>query len=187
MQLHFIFLITKDELELRSKEFEYVQLMTQFYKKWVKDTFSKDIDVVSDQMVTEKRSILQKIDTATLVADHRSRGQEIFHFYLCNFRPMWTDCTCEGYYAENFGMSLWQKPKDQNDILFLAEKNCTVVSHELSHEFLRQKKIKNQADVVHDIWTKHLFNNLPFEQYGKNFEPTTGTPYFLTIDASRFR
>jgi hypothetical protein len=84
-------------------------------------------------------------------------------------------------------MALWKKPKDDADVLFLAEKNCTVVSHELSHEFLRQKKIKKQAEMVHDVWSKHDFENLPFEQYGKDFNPTKEDPYFLTIDASSFR
>lgn len=187
MLLHFIFLVTQDDLQNRSKEFEYIQQMSQFYKKWIKDTFSTDVDVQSDQMITPKSGLLQRIDTSTLLEDHRKRGQEIFHFYLCNFRPLWTDCTCEGYHAENFGMSLWQRPKDQNDTLFLAEKNCTVVSHEISHEFLRQKKIKNQAELVHDVWSRHLFDELPFEQYGKDFEPTTKDPYFFTIDTSKFR
>jgi hypothetical protein len=186
MLLHFVFLVAPDELQSRAWEFEYIQQMAQFYKKWIKKTFSVDVDVQSDQMLAEKRSILQKIDTATLLDDHRKRDPKVFHFYLCNFRPMWTDCTCEGYYAENFGMIFWQRPKD-HDALFLAERNCTAVSHELSHEFLRQKKVKNQAERIHDIWTKHLFNDLPFEQYGKNFEPVKTDPYFLTIDASSLR
>jgi hypothetical protein len=84
-------------------------------------------------------------------------------------------------------MVFWQRPKDDDSVLFLAEKNCTIVSHELSHEFLRQKKLKNQAEQIHEVWTKHLFNDLPFEQYGKNFEQTKNDPYFLTIDASGFR
>jgi hypothetical protein len=84
-------------------------------------------------------------------------------------------------------MVFWQKPKDENDILFLAEKNCTVVSHELSHEFLRQQKFNKQADLIHDVWSKHLFGGLPFEQYGRNLESTKDSPYFLTIDASGFR
>jgi hypothetical protein len=187
MLLHFIFLVTQEELELRLKEFEYIQQMAQFYKKWIRDTFSRDVNVQADQMIVPKSSLLQRIDTHTLLRDHRQRSSETFHFYLCNFKPLWTDCTCEGYYAENFGMSLWKKPKDQDDILFLAEKNCTVVSHELSHEFLRQQKLKKQVDLIHDIWEKHLFGDHPFEQYGKNFEPTKKEPYFLTIDASSFR
>ena len=46
---------------------------------------------------------------------------------------------------------------------------------------------KKYLDLVHDVWTKHLFNNLPFEQFGKNFEKTSDKPHFLAIDTSRFR
>ena len=187
MLLHFIFVITKDDLGKRSKEFDYVQQMAQFYKKWIKETFSKDVDVQCDEMITQKPSLLQRPDTSALLEDHKRRGKDIFHFYLCYFRPLWTDCTCEGYYAENFGMTYWKKPQDENDILFLAEKNCTVVSHELSHELLRQQKTKKQVELVHDAWAKHLFAELPFEQYGKNFELASKDPYFMTIDASGFR
>ncbi len=182
--LHFIFLVTRDDLDTRTGEYQYIQLLSEFYKKWIHDTFSKDIEVQCDQMLVQKQSILRRIDTATLLEDHRKRGQETFHFYLCNFRPLWTDCTCEGYHAENFGMIYWQKPKNQNDISFMAQKNCTAVSHELSHEFLRQKKFKKHAELVHDVWSKHIFGDLPFVQYGKNFEPTTKDPYFMTIDTT---
>jgi hypothetical protein len=184
MLLHFIFLIPKDDLGKRSWEFEYVREMARFFKIWIKNTFSEDVEVQCDEMVAQKPTLLQRPDTAALISDHRSRGEDTFHFYLCYFRPLWTDCTCEGYYAENFGMSLWQKPKEHNDILFLAQNNCTVVSHELAHEFLRKKKIKKQAELVHDVWSKHIFDKHPFEQYGKNFEKTTTEPYFMTIDAS---
>jgi hypothetical protein len=186
MLLHFIFVMDRDDLGKRANEFEYVTLMGQFYKKWIKDTFSKDVEVQCDEMVAGKQSILNRLDTSALLEDHRRRGSDVFHFYLCHFRPLWTDCTCEGYHAENFAMMLWQKPTD-DDPQFLAEKNCTVVSHEISHEFLRQKKIKNQAEMVHDIWSKHAFNGAPFEMYAKNFERTTTDPYFATIDASSFR
>lgn len=186
MLLHFIFLVAKEELETRNFEYEYVKEMARFFKKWIKDTFSQDVEIQTDQMVTEKRSILQRINVSTLLEDHRNRGKEIFHFYLCNFRPMWTDCTCEGYYAENFGMVLWQNPKEDS-VLFLAERNCAPVSHEIAHEFLRQKKVKNQAEKIHDIWTRHIFKDLPFEQYGKDFERTEKDIHFLTLDASEFR
>jgi hypothetical protein len=160
--------------------------MTKFYKKWIKDTFSVDVDVQSDQMIVPKQSLLRRLDTAALVEDHKNRGKDTFHFYLCNFRPMWTDCTCEGYYAENFAMTLWIKPK-YDDVLLTCQKNCTVVSHELSHEILRQKKLKKQYEIVHEIWSRHLFKDLPFEQYGKNFELNTLQPYFMTLDASELR
>ncbi|CAE6495063.1 hypothetical protein [Candidatus Nitrosotenuis uzonensis] len=187
MLLNFVFVIDKDDLGKRTKEFEYVKLMAQFYKKWVMDTFSIDVEVQCDEMVAHRQGLLSRLDTSVLLEDHRSRGKNTFHFYLCHFRPLWTDCPCEGYYAENFAMILWQKPKDEDDILFLAQKNCTVVSHELSHEFLRQNKVKKQSDIVHDAWSKHVFGGLPFEQYGKNFEKTSTNPYFLTIDTSGFR
>ena len=104
--------------------------------------------------------------------DHRQRGKEIYHFYLTHFRPFWTDCTCEGFHAENFGMALWQKPKNGYDELFLAEKNCTTVCHEILHEMLRQKKHKRYIEDVHDLQTQHLFNDLPFIQYDENYKIT---------------
>lgn len=187
MLLHFIFVIKESDLGKRTKEFDYIKQMAQFYKTWIKKNFSKDFEIKSDEMTTKPRSVLQKLDTSTLLKDHRGRGEDIYHFYLCHFRPLWTDCTCEGYHAENFGMIWWQQPKDQDDLIFLAEKNCTAVSHELSHELLRQRGSKNYVDAVHDIWTKHLFSNLPFEQYDKNFNKTDSKPFFLTLDVSSFK
>lgn len=186
MLLHFVFVINRDDLGKRDFEFEYVKSMAQFYKKWIKDVFLQDVDIQCDVMATGKASILRKIDISALLEDHRNRGTEIFHFYLSHFRPLWTDCTCEGYYAENFGMTLWQKPKEENDTLFLAEKNCTLVSHELAHVFLMKKKFKKHAETIHDIWTQHTFNALQFEHYDKNFEKTKDAPYFMTIDTTPF-
>ena len=186
MLLHFIFLLTKDELAQRAKEFEYIKQMAQFYKKWIHDTFSVVYDIQCDEMIVPKQSLLRRLDTAVLVEDHKSRGADTFHFYLSNFNPLWTDCTCEGYYAENFAMVFWKKPKEE-DFLLVCQKNCSTVSHEISHEVLRQKKFKKQNELVHDIWVRHTFKDLPFEQYGKNFEPTNDNPYFLTLDASEFR
>lgn len=187
MLLHFIFVIKESDLGKRTNEFDYIKQMAQFYKTWIKKNFSKDFEIKSDEMTTKPRSVLQKLDTSTLLKDHRDRGEDIYHFYLCHFRPLWTDCTCEGYHAENFGMIWWQQPKDQDDLIFLAEKNCTAVSHELSHELLRQGGSKNYVDVVHDVWTQHLFSNLPFEQYDKNFNKTDSKPFFLTLDTSSFK
>ncbi len=71
--------------------------------------------------------------------------------------------------------------------MFLAENNCTIVSHELAHELLRQVKHKKFIEDVHDVWTEHLHNHLPFEPYGKNFEKTSEEPMFLTLDMSSFQ
>ena len=39
---------------------------------------------------------------------------------------------------------------------------------------------------VHDVWTKHLFEQLEFEQYGEDFKKTDGKPMFLAMDTSQF-
>ena len=187
MILHFIFVVKEEDLEKRKLEFEYVKQMANFYKVWIKEKFGKDFEIQCDELITKPRSILQKLDTHTLIKDHEQRGTQIYHFYLCHFRPFWTDCTCEGYHAENFGMVWWQPPKDPSDTLFLAEKNCTTVSHVLAHELLRVSGRKKFIEDVHEIWTKHFYNQLHFEQYGANFEKTESKPMFLTIDTSKIK
>jgi len=44
---------------------------------------------------------------------------------------------------------------------------------------------KKHLQEVHDIWTKHLFEQLEFEQYDENFQKTDGKPMFLTMDTSK--
>lgn len=187
MILHFIFVVKEEDREKRKQEFEYVKQMGNFYKVWIKENFGRDFEIHCDELITKPRSIFQKLDTPTLIKDHQQRGTQIFHFYLCHFKPFWTDCTCEGYHAENFGMVWWQPPKDPSDTLFLAEKNCTTVSHVLTHELLRAAGNKKFIQDVHDIWTKHFYDQLHFEQYGANFEKTEGKPMFLTIDTSKIK
>ena len=184
MLLHFIFVIKEEDLGKRETEFEYIKQMAEFFKVWIKKNFSKEFTIKCDQMTSAPRSILQKLDTHTLIQDHRKRGKDIFHFYLSHFRPLWTDCTCEGYSAENFGMVYWNRPKNENDTIFLAERNCTVISHEIAHELLRQTGRKKYMEEVHQIWTKHTISDLPFEAYGKNFEITNDKPMFLTMRVS---
>ena len=182
MLLHFIFVIKDKELGQRELEFEYIKRMAQFFKIWIKKKFSLDFDIQCDQMITKPRIILQRLDTHSLLKDHRERGEDVYHFYLCHFRPLWTDCTCEGYHAENFGMMKWLTPPNHDDTLFLAEKNCAVVSHEIAHELLRQSGYKRFIEDVHEVWGKHLFGDFPFEQYGEDFELTSKKPSFLTLD-----
>jgi len=182
MLLHFIFVIKDKELGQRELEFEYIKRMAQFFKIWIKKKFSLDFDIQCDQMITKPRIILQRLDTHSLLKDHRERGEDVYHFYLCHFRPLWTDCTCEGYHAENFGMIKWVAPPNQDDMLFLAEKNCAVVSHEIAHELLRQSGYKRFIEDVHEVWGKHLFGDFPFEQYGEDFQITSKNPSFLTLD-----
>ncbi len=186
MLVHFIFVVKKQDLDKRTWEFEYVVQMAQFYKIWIEKTFSKKIEVHADQMPVTP-SLFHRINMDSLLNDHRKRDENIYHFYLTYFRPLWTDCTCEGYHAENFSMVWWQTGIKKDDISFLAEKNCTIVSHELAHEFLRQAGNKNYVELVHEIWTKHLFASLPFEYYDNTFKKTDKPATFSTIDTSEFR
>lgn len=187
MLVHFIFVIKKEELEARAWEFEYVLQMAQFYKFWIEKVFSQKVDVQADQMPVKTSHFFNRINMGLLLDDHRKRGEDVYHFYLTYFRPLWTDCTCEGYHAENFGMAWWQPATKKDDISFLAEKNCIKISHELAHEFLRQAGNTKYVELIHDIWTKHLFASLPFEYYDKNFTKTDKPSVFSTLDTSEFR
>ncbi|MGH1566382.1 MAG: hypothetical protein ACRBB5_02930 [Nitrosopumilus sp.] len=185
MILHFIFVVKEEERQKRQFEFEYIKKMGQFYKIWLKEKFGRDYEIQCDELITTPRSILQRLDTHVFLRDHEQRGKDIYHFYLTHFRPLWTECTCDGYHAENFGLLFWKPLKESNDTLFLAEKNCTAVSHELLHEQLRLSGHKKFIQEVHDIWTKHLFEQLEFEQYGEDFKKTDGKPMYLTMDTSQ--
>ena len=185
MLLHFIFLIKENEELDHDLEFDYIRKMAKFFAVWIKQKFSLNIDVTIEKILIPHQNILQRLDTPYLLMDHLNRDSKIYHFYLCFFKPIWTDCTCHGYHAENFGMIWWQTPKQSHTMIqFMAEKNCATISHEISHELLRQKKYKNYIDIVHTIWSKHYFDNLPFECYNDDFKYTDDSPYFLTINTS---
>lgn len=180
MLLHFIFMVKKEELELRKDEFVYIEKMAKFFKFWIKKEFEIDMDVKSDMMITNSRSFLRRLDTHTIIEDHRGRGEDIFHFYLTHFRPIWTDCTCEGYHAENFGMVVWSRKKEFDEKHMIN--NSSIVSHELAHELLRQKKHGKYVEDVHDVWTRHLFGGLEYIGYDEKFNITQENPMFLTLD-----
>lgn len=188
MILHFIFVVKEEDRQDRRRDYEYVQKMARFYGFWIKDKFGVAYDVKCDELVTKPRHIFDRLDTHTLVRDHNHRGKDVYHFYLTYFRPIWTDCTCEGYHAENFGMAHWKTPKDDvKDVnLFFAEKNCTVVCHQIIHELLRARGDKRYIQDVHDVWTKHLFSQLEFVQYDDDHNITSGRPTFLAMDTSEF-
>lgn len=213
--LHFIFVIKKEDYHKRQPEFEYIQRMAQFYKTWIKEKSGLDYKILCDIMLTTPRSILRRLDTHDLLRDHEQRGKDTYHFYLTHFRPFWTDCTCDGYHAENFAMVMWHQPPsttpmpvnqpgntdndnhdnhdnhnnnddDNSDMyLFLAEKNCTVVSHEILHELLRLSGRKRFIQDVHDVWTRHFYDQLEFEQYGGDHTRTDTKPMFLTMGTSQ--
>src|SRR5579863_9891073 len=158
--------------------------MAQFYKIWIEKTFSRTVEIQSDEMIVKTSGRFRIVDTPTLLLDHESRGKDIFHFYLTYFRPIWTDCTCEGYFADNFGMVQWTKSPQRDDIAYLMQTNCPKVSHELTHEFLRQAGFKNYKEIVHEIWDKHIFGLIPYEHYDSNYSKTENNTLFATLDTS---
>ena len=98
-------------------------------KKWVnsskfgsKKSLAKTMMIQCDEMITKPTSIFQRLDTHTLLRDHEQRGKDIYHFYLTHFRPLWTDSTCEGYHAENFGMVFGKNQKKKTMTLYLQKK-----------------------------------------------------------------
>jgi hypothetical protein len=188
MLLHFIFLIKEEDQDERKWEFEYIKKMTHFYQVWLQQTFSLNVEVQADEMIVRSGRRFEIVDTPTILEDHRSRGKDIFHFYLTYFRPLWTDCTCEGYFADNFGMVRWDKSPQTDDIKFLKENNCPRVSHELAHEILRQTGYKNYKEIIHEIWDRHIFASRPFEYYDTNFRQVEEKDsLFATLDMSSLR
>ncbi len=185
MLLHFIFLLTEDEKSQHCDDYIYIKKMAEFYQFWIKKNFAIDVEINCDILIT-KKNIIQRLDIPLLMKDHFNRGEQIYHFYLCYFKPIWTDCSCDGYHAENFGMVWWQHAKDNYHDPQLAHKNCAIVSHELSHELLRQQKNKHYIDIVHQIWSQHFLGDLEFQQYDENFCITKKNPKFLTIDTTKF-
>ncbi len=180
--LHFIFLVHDDELESRRGEYEYVKRMAAFFKSWMQDSFGVDYAVKCDQMIVERTHVLTKPRIEALLRDHRQRGESTWHFYLANFRPLWTDSLSEGYHSENMCMVMWSRPNPDSDALFLAEKNCTAVSYEIAHELLRQMGRRLSINIVNDAWARHYSGEQKFSAYGADHKPTDGVPEFLTID-----
>lgn len=184
-KVHFVFLVKDDDIQTRNDEYEYIKVMSKFFGYWIYEQFGLRFDVYCDMMTAGKRNVLQKPNTHTLIADHQTRGEDIYHFYLAYFRPLWTDCTCEGYHAENFGMVWWQRPPvkhNVSDVQFMAKKNCTTVSHILAHEILRQRGHSRYIPIVHDVWTRHFYDDLPFVGYGYDHKRDNTSPAFLVID-----
>ena len=54
-------MVKDKELQERKEEFEYVKQMAQFFKIWIKNNFSKEVEIRCDEMVTKKRSIFSRL------------------------------------------------------------------------------------------------------------------------------
>lgn len=185
MLLNFVFMAGRSELAARAGEFAYARRMSEFFGSWIAASFGRRLDVRCDEMAVDSAGALDRHGVHTLLRDHRARGESTWHFYLANFRPLWTDSLAEGYHSENMCMVLWRRPPDSaGATAFMAKKNCAEVSYELAHELLRQGGRKGAADEVNSVWSRHFSGDLPLVAYGKDHKRTSGAPEFLTLDAS---
>lgn len=164
--------------------------MARFFKWWSRRYFDIEIPVEADILPVIPGRLFDRMSLAYLIRDHEDRGSSVLHFYLAYFKPFWTDCNTEGYTAKNLGISWWQRsekdsPEGDRTNIFI-EKNCPRVSHILSHELLRmQDKPKKQYfSEVHDLWDKHLYNNLPFLYFDSQFKRVNkdSSHKFVTLD-----
>lgn len=178
MHMRFILLVEKGAELARAAEFEYVQDMARFLAHWAGSEFSDELEPSSDIMSVPPRGRLRRLDTHDLLDDHRARGDTEYRFYLADFRPLWTDCTCEGYHAENFGMVRW---RGSGETRTMAE-DCAAVSHVMAHELLRRRGVRGYRDLVHDVWTRHFYDGLPLCGYDSSYA-RSDDPKFLTLDA----
>jgi hypothetical protein len=195
-KLFFIYVAKNEEWQQRQKEdWNYVYSMSRFYHWWIKHSYNIQFSVEADILPVITGKLFDRMSVSYLARDHSKRGNTIYHFYLAYFKPFWTDCNTEGYSSENFGMIHWKRPNDNTSTTesqrtkFFADKNCANVSHLLSHEALRMKgkKRKEYFEAVHELWDRHLYENLPYAYYNERFiKVAQESPYrFATVDVSK--
>lgn len=191
-KIFFIYVAKNEEWQqLQKEDWEYVSAMSRFFKWWTKRYFDIDLPVEADILPVVPGKLFDRMSLAYLIRDHEQRGRDVFHFYLAYFKPFWTDCNTEGYTAKNLGISWWQRSEARGEAeatqpeLFV-EKNCPRVSHILTHEMLRLKgKTKKQYfGNVHDLWDRHIYDNLPFLYFDSHFKKVSkeSTHRFVTLD-----
>lgn len=195
-KLFFIYVARNDEWESRHKEdWDYVTSMTRFYRWWIKRNFDLDFNVEADILPVVPGRIFDRMSISYLARDHIERGKSVYHFYLANFKPFWTDCRTEGYSSDNFGMIYWKRLESESSEFkrarFYADINCTKLSHVLCHEILRMrgKKRKEYFDSIHELWDHHINKELPYIYYNEQFRKVSkdNTYRFVTIDVNQIR
>lgn len=193
-KLFFIYVAKNDEWQrLQKEDWEYVAAMSRFFKWWIRRYFAVDMPVEADILPVIPGKLFDRMSLAYLIRDHEQRGKDIMHFYLAYFRPFWTDCNTEGYTAKNLGVCWWQRPSEDESersrLSLFVEKNCPRVSHILAHEMLRVTgKSKNQYfGEVHDLWDRHMYDNLPFLYFDAHFKKVNkeNSPKFVTLDPGK--
>lgn len=193
-KLFFIYVAKNEEWQkLQQEDWEYVASMSRFFKWWIKRYFSVEMPVEADILPVIPGKLFDRMSLAYLIRDHEKRGNDILHLYLAYFRPFWTDCNTEGYAAKNLGIAWWERSPEGNSeadrLNLFVEKNCPRVSHILAHEMLRVTgKSKDQYfGQVHDMWDKHVYDNLPFLYFDAHFKKVNKeiSHKFVTIDPGK--
>jgi hypothetical protein len=189
--------VAKNEawVSLQNEDWYYVSLMSRFFHQWIKRSFDLNLKVKADILPVIPGRLFDRISISYLSRDHGDRGKTTYHFYLTYFKPFWTDCRTEGYSSENFGVAYWERSKDRlsepERIKFYADKNCTKVSHVLSHEILRMKGEPRNVyfDGVHELWDKHMYDSVPFQYFNNRFEHVSNKDSysFAVIDPQRIK
>jgi len=138
--------------------------------------FTISLPVQADILPIVPGKLFDRVTVAYLIRDHTERSQEILHFYLAHFKPLFTDCNTEGYTAPGIGIAWWQRPvgslSEIDRYRFYADNNCPRVSHVLSHELLRMngKTKKDFFGRVHEVWDKHLYKIEPYLYFDNQFK-----------------
>ena len=194
--LFFIYVAkNKDWIRLQNEDWYYVSLMSRFFHHWIKRSFDVNLKVKADILPVIPGMLFDRMSLSYLSRDHIDRDKTTYHFYLTYFKPFWTDCRTEGYSSENFGVAYWERSKnplsDLDRIRFYSDKNCARVSHVLTHEILRmmEKSRKVYFDEVHELWDKHIYEQLPFQYFNNKFELVSNKESysFVTIDPKRIK
>ena len=132
MILHFIFVIKEEDLDKRKSEFEYIKKMAQFYKKWIKDNFGIDYEIQCDELITKPTKYFPKTRytyTCYVIMNNVEKTSIISillisdHYGLILLVKDIMQKILEWFFGKN---------QKSHDDLFLAEKNCTTVSHEIN-------------------------------------------------------
>ena len=194
--LFFIYVAkNKDWIRLQNEDWYYVSLMSRFFRQWIKRSFDVNLKVKADILPVIPGMLFDRMSLSYLSRDHIDRDKTTYHFYLTYFKPFWTDCRTEGYSSENFGVAYWERSKnplsDLDRFRFYSDKNCARVSHVLTHEILRmmEKSRKVYFDEVHELWDKHIYEQLPFQYFNNKFELVSNKESyrFVTIDPKRIK
>lgn len=194
--LFFIYVAkNKEWIRLQNEDWYYVSLMSRFFHHWIKRSFNVNLKVKADILPVIPGKLFDRMSLSYLSRDHIDRDKTTYHFYLTYFKPFWTDCRTEGYSSENFGVAYWERSKnpisDLDRIRFYSDKNCAKVSHVLTHEILRMmgKSRKVYFDEVHELWDKHIYEQLPFQYFNNKFELVSNKESysFVTIDPKRIK